>query len=90
MAVEVVTKEDLQTFRVQLLNDLKEFITTEKNEKKFKTWLRSSEVRRLLNISPATLQNLRVRGKLHSSKIGGIHYYKYEDIQGLLQNNFSD
>ena len=90
MAVEIVTKEDLQIFRVQLLNDLKEFIVREKNEKKAKMWLRSSEVRKLLNISPATLQNLRVSGKLHSSKIGGIHYYRYDDIQGLLQNNLSD
>ena len=34
----------------------------------------------MLRISPGTLQNLRVNGTLAYTKIGGIIYYKYEDI----------
>jgi hypothetical protein len=83
MGVEVVTKEDLQAFRQQLLNDLKtllSFKTSENNE-----WLRSSEVRKLLKISPGTLQNLRITGRLKPVKIGGIFFYKSTDIDNLLK-----
>lgn len=83
MAVEIVTREDLQLFRVQLLNDLKELLTP-KESKEEHQWLKNSEVKKLLNISSNTIQRLRISGKLRSSKIGGVHYYRYEDVQGLL------
>lgn len=86
MAVEVITKEDLQTFRIQLLNDIKELFLMESNERKIKPWLRSKEVRSILNISPGTLQKLRVTKKIKSSKIGNLHYYKKEDVDKLLDN----
>jgi len=50
-----------------------------------KEWIRSAEVRRLLNISGGTLQNLRINGTLQYTKIGGIMYYKLEDIERLLE-----
>ena len=86
MEVEVITREDLQTFRIQLLNDIKELFSMERNEGKIKPWLRSKEVRSMLNISPGTLQKLRVTEKLKSSKIGNLHYYRKEDIDKLLGN----
>lgn len=91
MAVEVVTKEDLQVFRMQLINDIKQIIL-QQPQPAIKKWLKSTEVRRLLSISPGTLQNLRITGKLPFSKLGGIHYYRYEDVQEILnaemnQNN---
>lgn len=87
MAVEIITKEDLQLFRVQLLNDLKELMAAEKQDKKLKPWLRSKEVRKILDISAGTLLNLRVTGKIRSSKVGNLHYYKQEDIEKLLNSN---
>ena len=72
MGVEVITKEDLQVFRLQLINDLKTLLKDKQDTKK--EWLRSCEVRKLLNVSPGTLQNLRITGKLKSSKIGGIFF----------------
>jgi Helix-turn-helix domain len=86
MAVEIITKEDLQMFRIQLLKDIKELFSVERNERKSKPWLRSKEVRSLLNISPGTLQKLRITEKIKSSKIGNLHYYKKEDIDKLLSN----
>lgn len=83
MAVEIITREDLQDFRLQLLNDIRQLITP-KQSPPVKPWLKASDVRRLLGISSGKLQTLRISGKLHSSKIGGVHYYKYEDIQQLL------
>jgi len=85
MSVEVITKEDLQAFRLQLINDIKELFLPKLN--RTKDWLRSSEVRKLLNISPGTLQSFRLNGTIKSSKIGGIHFYRYSDIEKLLNKN---
>lgn len=83
MAVEIITREDLNEFRNQLLNDLKEIILSKPHQTK--QWLKSNEVRKLLNISPGTLQNLRINGTLSYTKIGGINYYKYDDIVKMLE-----
>lgn len=85
MAIEVITKEDLQLFRMQLINDLK-LLLSHQDVKSLKPWLRNSEVRKLLSISANTVQRLRISGKLTSSKVGGIHYYRYADIENLLNN----
>jgi len=85
MAVNIVTKEDLAEFRHQLLDDLKTLIHTK--PLKQKEWLKSSEVRKLLKISPGTLQNLRINGTLSFTRMGSILYYKYEDIEAVLEKS---
>lgn len=75
MAVEIITKEDLQNFRTQLINDLRHLIVQIPSEQK--QWLKSFEVRKLLKISPGTLQTLRVNGTLRFTKISSILYYNY-------------
>jgi hypothetical protein len=82
MAIDIVTKEDLQVFRHELLNDLKQLLEGKTTAQK--KWLRSPEVHKLMNISPGTLQNLRISGTLRPNKIGGILYYDYSEIQKLL------
>ena len=52
--------------------------------------LKNAEVMKLLEISANTLQRLRVSGKLPSSKAGGIHYYRYEDIDKLLNSSAAE
>lgn len=83
MSVEIITKEDLRAFHRQLLEDLSRLIGKEQAKAPAKV-LKSAEVRRLLQVSPSTLQKLRVEGTLPSSKIGGTHYYRLEDINKLL------
>ena len=85
MAVQIITIEDLNDFRNLLLNDLKEIINSKPQQTK--QWLKSYEVRKLLNISPGTLQNLRINGTLSYTKIGGIMYYNHADIDKLLNGN---
>ncbi len=85
MAVQIITIEDLNEFRNLLLNDLKEIINSKPQQSK--QWLKSNEVRKLLNISPGTLQNLRINGTLSYTKIGGIMYYNHADIDKLLNGN---
>jgi hypothetical protein len=85
MAIEILTKEDLNQFHKSLLEDIKEILKG-KNEQS-KKWLKSTEVRKLLNISPGTLQNLRINGTLTYTKIGGIVYYDHSDIEKVLNGN---
>ena len=85
MAVQIITIEDLNEFRNLLLNDLKEIINSKPQQSK--QWLKSNEVRKLLNISPGTLQNLLINGTLSYTKIGGIMYYNHADIDKLLNGN---
>jgi len=86
MAIEVITKEDLQEFRIQLLNDIR-LLLVPKEAKLIKPWMKNAEVKNLLNISSNTIQRLRIAGKLRSTKVGGVHYYRYEDIEKLLDTD---
>lgn len=89
MATEIITVEDLEKFEERII----ESITTLINEKvspkpkEEKTWLKSHNVQRLLNISPGTLQNLRVNGTIPYSKVGGVIFYDKEDIIRVMEEN---
>jgi hypothetical protein len=85
MAIEILTKSDLNEFRKSLIEDIRE-VLKDKNEHS-KKWLKSTEIRKLLNISPTTLQNLRINGTLTYTKIGGTIYYDNTDIEKLLNKN---
>jgi hypothetical protein len=82
MSAEIITKEDLQAFREDLLNDIRSILG--KKVEVPKEWLKAAEVRRLLKISAGTLLTLRATGKLRYSKIGGTYYYHYQEIQSML------
>jgi Helix-turn-helix domain len=83
---ELVTIGDLEDFKMKLLEDLK-IILKEMRGEVGKKWMKSNEVRKMLGVSPGTLQNMRINGTLPSTKIGGIVFYDYEDIQRMLQEN---
>lgn len=85
MAIEVITREDLNEFRTLLLSDLNAMFNSKPQQQK--QWLKSNEVRKLLNISSGTLQNLRVNGTITYTKIGGILYYSNADLEKLLESN---
>jgi uncharacterized membrane-anchored protein YjiN (DUF445 family) len=86
MAATIITVEDLREFKIELLEDIKRIITS-KNSSSVKKWLKSTEVRKMLNISPGTLQNLRINGTLSYTKIGGTIYYENQDIDKILEKN---
>lgn len=85
MPQEIITLQDLQQFRLQLLQDLKELVKQPGQAQK--SWLKSSEVRKMLGISHGTLQNLRIKNVLPYRKIGGIIFYRYSDIIKLLEGD---
>ena len=85
MNVELITREDLREFKNELLIELKQIMQPGQGQSK--KWLKSSEVRKMLNISPGTLQNLRINGTLRFTRIGSIMYYKLEDINKIFEGN---
>jgi hypothetical protein len=91
MAASIITIEDLQEFREDLIREITEIIDRkvtppEKSETE-REWIKSHQVQRLLGISPGTLQNLRVNGTLPYSKFGGVLFYDRKEVMRILEEN---
>ncbi|MGF7028583.1 helix-turn-helix domain-containing protein [Sphingobacterium sp. HSC-15S19] len=86
MVFDILTKEDLQQFKKELLEEIKQVLKRENpGNSGDKEWLRSREVRKKLDISPGTLQNLRITGILPFKKIGGSMYYRSSDVDKMME-----
>ena len=86
MNYDLVTLSDLQNLKRDLLIEIKQLL----NENAgiiTKQWLKSNEVRKILNISTGTLQNLRLNNTLPYTKIGGVIYYNAEDIKAMMDKH---
>jgi hypothetical protein len=83
MATTIITPDDLQKFKLELLEEIQKIVNA-KHPAPVRKWLKSHEVRRLLTISPYKLQALRDTGVLPFTKIGAVIYYNYEDIEAML------
>ena len=88
MPTQIITTDDLREFKIELLDEIRNIVSEQKSATT-KKWLKSIEVRKLLNISPGTLQTLRINGTLPFTKIGGTNYYNLTDIEKLLSKNKS-
>jgi hypothetical protein len=84
MSVELLTKQDWLQFKSELLHDVRSILNQKEQPKK---WLKTEEVKKLLKVSPGTLQNLRINGTLQYSRLGNIIYYDYDHIQKILEKN---
>jgi len=84
MEGQTITKLDLEVLRSQLIDDFKAILLN-KSDSLEQDWLRSLEVRKILKISPGSLQNLRISGKLTFTKISGLYYYSRKSITDLLE-----
>ncbi len=85
MELDILTKNDLDQFRIELLKELREVLShpPQENERQY---LRSAEVLKKLGISAGTLQNLRIKGLLKPKKVGGTLFYSNQEIEDLLRN----
>jgi hypothetical protein len=68
---------------MKLLMDIRMMLEGHLN-KPPKRWLKSHEVKKILGISPGTLQSLRDTGKIPFKKVGGLIYYDASEIDTLL------
>lgn len=82
---QLITVDHLLEFKKQLLEELLTALKSQNNLVP-KKWLKSHEVRRLLKISPGTSQTLKSSGIILYTKIGGVHFYEYQDIEKVLQS----
>ncbi|MBS1601160.1 MAG: helix-turn-helix domain-containing protein [Bacteroidetes bacterium] len=82
---QLVTGQDLENFRQKMVSDLEQLLKQHLGSTP-RRWLKSYEVRKLLNISPGTLQQLKAKGAIPYSKMGGVHYHDWEAIEELLQS----
>jgi helix-turn-helix protein len=82
---QLLTLEDLMDFKKQMLFEIKTLFK-EQTGQPAKKWLKSKDVRNLLNISPGTLQTLRMKGTLPFTRVGGVIYHDAEDIQRMLES----
>ncbi|MDQ6479987.1 helix-turn-helix domain-containing protein [Dyadobacter sp. LHD-138] len=85
-ANQLVTTVDLENFKVDMLDAIRKMIKTDQGLPA-KKWLKSSEVRKMLDISPGKLHMLRASRKLAFMRLGGIIYYDREDIIKMFESN---
>lgn len=89
MSVEIVTKEDLRSFRVQLMNDIKEILSQSLQTKSVNIHgYKTSDVRKILGCSVNKLVSLRISRKLRTKKVGGTLYYNKDDIRKLVEEGY--
>ena len=87
MPATVITTDDLRAFKTEIIREIKVILEKNSTPGPQKKWLRSGEVTKLLQISPGTLQALRISGKLSFTKIGRLTYYSYPEIERLIDGN---
>lgn len=87
MTVEIITPADLAAFRQELLADIRRLLVHTAPPPAPSRYLRSYEVRAMLGISSGTLHNLRIRGHLPYTRVGGVFFYDSADIDTLLQRH---
>jgi len=87
MEIDIVTKQDLKAFKSEILEEIRVIFQDKGNQMNStdRSWLRSAEVRKMLRISPGTLQNLRINGTLPYRKIGGTMNYQRQDIHNMME-----
>lgn len=86
---EIVTKDDLRQFGLVLLDKIRvviqenAFTQTESSQAE---WLKSKSVRKMLDISAGSVQNLRMTQKVRFKKVLGSYYYSREDLEKLFSD----
>jgi hypothetical protein len=86
MSVSIVTQEDLKQFKTELIDEIQGLFN--RKDSNSKRWLRSNEVRQLLgNISPGKLQDMRNKGELPFTRIGGTLFYDPTDVAKIMEKS---
>lgn len=85
MEINIVTNNDLERIKSEILEGVKTLLNQHKGVQK--DVLKSADVRKMLGISPGTLQNLRINGTLPYSKVGGTIYYQMADVIAVINSS---
>ncbi|WP_291122344.1 helix-turn-helix domain-containing protein [Flavobacterium sp. UBA6046] len=82
---QLITIEDLTDFKKEFLTEIKGLFAKQPPPPQMKRWLKSIEIKQLLKISTGTLHNLRVNGHIPFTKIQGVVFYDFYDIEKILE-----
>lgn len=83
----IVTKEDLRQFGLSMMHSFKMMLEGVRPAGQIEgEWIKSREVRRILGISPKSVQNLRIGGMVRFKKVIGTYYYNRSDIEKLFHD----
>jgi hypothetical protein len=85
MPATILTTDDLREFKQEMIAEIKQLISDISVLKPAdKKYLKSIELQEILDMSPASLQNLRNARVLPYIKIGGTIYYDWDDITQIM------
>lgn len=90
MSLEILTKEDLEKFKVEMLEAITEEVSKIKQNESGDKYLRTKEVKAMLGVSDGSLYNLRVKG-LPFIRLGdSIYLYSKKDLIRYLEEHKID
>lgn len=81
---QLVTLADLEKFKEQMLSEMRRLLAGG-GTLHSKQWLKSREVRKLLDVSPGKLHAMRASRQLSFMRIGGVIYYDRVDIDKMFE-----
>ena len=86
---ENITKNDLRQLGLFLVDQFRQIMEDNQNKEEVDLnpeWLKSRVVRKLMDMSAASLQNLRITGKVRFKKVLGSYYYNKSDLMNLFND----
>jgi excisionase family DNA binding protein len=92
MAVNILTTEDLQKFKEELMMELKQLLARQQKKEpqgQQREWLRTKEVCRMIGVSLSKLQYMRDNEEIKFTRVGGTIFYSVEEINKLLSSGYS-
>lgn len=78
---EIITLEKFNDFENRIFKELEQLKQTSSNDNR---WLKSTDVKELLGISHGKLQDMRDRGLIPYTKLGGVIFYDRKLIEQIL------
>jgi hypothetical protein len=81
---QLVTLADLEKFKEQMFSEMRRLLASG-GVQLSKQWLKSREVRKLLDVSPGKLHAMRASRQLSFMRIGGVIYYDRNDIEKMFE-----
>lgn len=85
MAENVITIENLQAFKLELLEEIEKKLSQRQPAPPAQRWFKSYQLKKLLPLSHGKIQRLRDTGILPYVKIGSVILYDYYDIEKMVE-----
>ena len=83
---QIVTLEEFREFEGKVLSTLEEIKSSVNNDGSTKKrWIRSTEVKALLDISHGKLQQMRDSGQIKFTRIGRVIFYDIREIEKMMK-----